>query len=415
MKLMKNVLTKTLIVALSLLLAPILARANDGLEISVLVNGKPISQFDIQQQAKLLLVTSNIQPSADNLKRAQQRGLEQLIENVLRRQEAEKHSIRVSKKETDQAIKRIIGAEQSVDQFIAFLKKNGIYQSRLYDHVQTDLLWRKFIQQRIVPRIILNQSQVDTQLSQTTQDLKQPNFLMSWIVLPFENKQAETKARQLANELRKQLRQGASFDSLARNFSRGPNADQGGDLGWIPQNALPPPLRQFAKRSKPSTISQPIRLADGFYLVYLRDRREAEDAPAEKIRLHLLSLRVPVARGTSALKLQKRVQSQFPKCDKARDYAQTIGGNMSDLGFVPASDLSESLSRKLRRAKIGAIVPSVTQDNVQEFLALCDRKVEAQQIASRRSIENRMLSEEAQMRARQMLLNLRREANVEQK
>ena len=412
---MKNTLTKTLIIALSLFLAPLMTRANDGLEIAVLVNGRPISQFDIQQQTKLLLVTSNIQPSADNLERAQQRSLEQLIENVLRRQEAEKHSIRVSQEETDQAIKRIIGAGQSVDQFIAFLKKNGIYESRLYDHVQTDLLWRKFIQQRIVPRIILNQSQVDTQLSQAALDLNQPNFLMSWIVLPFENKKAEIKARQLANQLRQQLRQGASFDSLARNFSRGPNADQGGDLGWIPRNALPPPLQQFAKRSKPSTISQPIRLADGFYLVYLRDRREAEDAPAEKIRLHLLSLRVPVARGTSALKLQKRVQSQFPKCDKARDYAQTIGGNMNDLGFVPASDLSENLSRKLRRAKIGAIVPSLTQGDVQEFLALCDRKVEAQQIASRRAIENRMLSEEAQIRARQMLLNLRREANVEQR
>ncbi len=391
------------------------AQADDGLEIAALVNGKPISKFDIQQQGKLLLVTSNIQPSAANIKRAHERSLEQLIENILRREEAQKHSILVSQKEVEQTVQRIIGGDQSIDQFIAFLKKNGIYQSRFYDHIRADLLWRKVIEQRIIPRIILNQSQVDARLAQVAQNLKQPNFLMSWIVLPFENKQSEKQAGELARQLRRQLREGASFDSLARNFSRGPNASQGGDLGWLPEDALALPLRQFAQRAKPGNISNPLRLADGFYLVHLRDRREAEEAPAEKTLLHLITLRVPIAAGISPFKLQKRIRQRFPACDQARSYAKTIGGDINDLGFVPSSDLSENLGRKLRKAKIGTIIPSLTRSDVQEFLAVCGRKVEAVQLASRRAIENRMISEQAQIRARQMLRDLRRNAHIEQR
>ncbi len=409
----KNMLTVLALSSAALL--PLAAKADEGIEIAALVNGKPISKFDIDQQTKLLLVTANIQASAENIKRARARSLEQLIENVLRREEAEKYSIRVSQQETNQAIKRIIGDGQSLDEFIAFLKKNGIYENSFYNHIRADLLWRKVIQQRIVPRIILNQTRVGTRMTQVTQSFKQPNFLMSWIVLPFENKPSENRARELAQQLRQQVREGASFDSLARNFSRDASASRGGDLGWVPENNLPTPLRRAARRLQPGKVSSPIRLADGFYLIYLRDRREAEDVPAEKIRLHLFSLRVPIAAGTSARRLQQRIQKQFPKCEKARDYANTIGGSLDDLGFVPASDLSENIGRKLRKAKIGVIIPSMQQDGAQEFLALCGRKIESVQKVSRREIENRMLNEEANIRARQMLRDLLREASIEQK
>ena len=391
------------------------ANADDGLEIATLVNGTPISKFDIDQQTKLLLVTANIQPSPENIRRARARSLEQLIENVLRREEARRHSIFVSPQEIEQAISRIIGSGQTPDEFLAFLKENGIYRTGFYNHIHADLLWRKVVQRRIVPRIVLNQSQVSSRLTQAAESLKQTNFLMSWIVLPFENKPTENQARELAKQLRQQVSEGASFDSLARNFSRGPNASQGGDLGWLPENELPPPLLSAARRMTVGNISAPIRLADGFYLIYLRDRRGAGDAPAEKKRLHLFSLSVPIPPGTSARALQQRVKKRFPNCERAPEFAKTIGGSGNDMGFVPASDLSEDVRRKLRKAKVDEIIPSLTQGDVQEFLALCGRKVESLQATSRRGIENRMLSEEANMRARQLLRDLRRDANIEER
>jgi parvulin-like peptidyl-prolyl isomerase len=47
----------------------------------------------------------------------------------------------------------------------------------------------------------------------------------------------ETEAQ--AKTLKKQLDEGENFQALARQYSRGPEKDQGGDLGWVGADDLP--------------------------------------------------------------------------------------------------------------------------------------------------------------------------------
>jgi peptidyl-prolyl cis-trans isomerase SurA len=78
--------------------------------------------------------------------------------------------------------------------------------------------------------------------------------------------------------LAEQLKAGASFGELARDYSEDPeSAPQGGDLGFIPASALnqvPPELRQLVLKTPPGTVST-VRAGGGHTFVYVMAREEA--------------------------------------------------------------------------------------------------------------------------------------------
>jgi len=84
--------------------------------------------------------------------------------------------------------------------------------------------------------------------------------------------------RAKADEVRQLARDGRDFGALARQFSEGPGADKGGDLGSFERGQLDAALEDTAFRLKPGEVSEPIRTATGFHLL----RAEGDVAAAHK-------------------------------------------------------------------------------------------------------------------------------------
>lgn len=400
--------TKSILIILALFIsAPALCA--QIAEIKILVNGKPISNFDIQQQARMLLVTSNIEVTAQNTRQANERAKEQLTDNILRAGEAKKNNISVSQSEIETAIKRGIPQGQSVKTFISFLKKNNVQPKNFYNHVRAELLWSKYLERHIVPSILVPQNQVDQKLTEITESLKQKSYLLSQIVVRFENLPEEKNAKNLSAQLRDQLNNGASFDSLARNFSQSRESTNGGDLGWVTKNTLPKKLKNIVTSMKVGKISPVIHLTDGFYIIQLRDIRTQNDSNLQKIVLDIKLLRVPVNQNI------KKVERNFSTCNKLDDYANSLGGEIDVMGFVPLTDLSKKLQRKLNNPKPNMIVHTSQTKTAQEFIIVCDKNIQENPGLSRKKIENQILSEQVFIRARQKLRDLRRNASIEAK
>jgi len=83
----------------------------------------------------------------------------------------------------------------------------------------------------------------------------------------------------------------ASFDSIAKEYSDGPNATLGGDLGWIPQSQL---RKEFAAALSPLEIGRiagPLELPEGTFFLMVTDRIGGkkktlkEAAPALQLKL----------------------------------------------------------------------------------------------------------------------------------
>lgn len=95
----------------------------------------------------------------------------------------------------------------------------------------------------------------------------------------------EVRARQQIDELRKRVVEGGEdFAELAREHSENTaSASLGGDMGWIPPEALPPEFASAVAALADNEISQPIRSAQGWHLIQKLGTR-AQDRTEELLR-----------------------------------------------------------------------------------------------------------------------------------
>ncbi|PEN05983.1 peptidylprolyl isomerase [Longimonas halophila] len=88
-----------------------------------------------------------------------------------------------------------------------------------------------------------------------------------------------TAAREQAEELITQLNDGADFAELAREYSDGPTADRGGDLGSFTRDRMVEPFADavFALEEDGQIVQEPVRTQFGYHVIQLTDYGEPMD------------------------------------------------------------------------------------------------------------------------------------------
>jgi len=90
--------------------------------------------------------------------------------------------------------------------------------------------------------------------------------------------------RAKAEEVRQLARDGRDFAALARQFSEGPGADKGGDVGSFARGEMESALEDAAFRLKPGEVSEPIQTAAGFHLLRAEEDIAAGHKPLDEVR-----------------------------------------------------------------------------------------------------------------------------------
>ena len=85
------------------------------------------------------------------------------------------------------------------------------------------------------------------------------------------------KARALAENVRRELETGVSFEDLARRFSEDPlSAAKGGDLGWVRADQLVPRFAEAMTALPLNTFSKVTESRFGFHLIEVLETRQAD-------------------------------------------------------------------------------------------------------------------------------------------
>ena len=82
------------------------------------------------------------------------------------------------------------------------------------------------------------------------------------------------KDRNLATELLKRIKQGASFESLAREHSTCPSKSSGGDLGWFGAGKMVPAFEAAVKRLGVGSLSDVVASSFGFHVIKVTGKRD---------------------------------------------------------------------------------------------------------------------------------------------
>jgi len=97
-----------------------------------------------------------------------------------------------------------------------------------------------------------------------------------------EEKQADARRRIEAVHAR--AKAGGDFAALARQYSEGPSAPGGGDLGWFGRGDMVPEFEEAAFATAKGRISEPVRTQFGWHVILVEDRKEPGDPTLDEVR-----------------------------------------------------------------------------------------------------------------------------------
>jgi len=82
------------------------------------------------------------------------------------------------------------------------------------------------------------------------------------------------KNKAQADELLRKIKQGANFESLAREHSTCPSKSSGGDLGWFGPGKMVAAFESACKRLSPGSLSDVVSTSFGYHIIKLTGRKE---------------------------------------------------------------------------------------------------------------------------------------------
>jgi parvulin-like peptidyl-prolyl isomerase len=99
-------------------------------------------------------------------------------------------------------------------------------------------------------------------------NIRASHILISYKGTPVtEATRSQAEAKKLAEDLLAKVRQGESFEDLARTYSDCPSAEAGGDLGFFPKGRMVAPFDQAAFALQPGKISKVVETQFGYHII----------------------------------------------------------------------------------------------------------------------------------------------------
>ncbi len=407
--------------------------AESSTGVAATVNESVISNYDLDQRMALFVATSGIHPSKGELPQMKAQILRSLEDEVIEIQEAAKHRITISNAEVQKALENIASDNHiTIDQLMNTITQAGVAPATFAKEISAQLAWQRLVAARYGTDILVTDQQVDEAMARLQTGADKPQFLVSEVYLSVDKPEDEAAVRASAERMVQQTKQGASFQTIASQFSQSASAASGGDIGWVLEGQLPEELDHALLGLQPGQIVGPVRAEGGYYILLLRDRREPAGSAAtrsEPVRpadpdapLPLDRFLIPLpATADAALKeramnLANDVRGRIHACPDLAGMAKQLPGTVyQPLGNMSPKDLEPTLRQALTATVPGEIVKPFLSAAGVELIMRCDavpQKPGVFQMPTRDQVRQQLATQQMSGYARSYLAELRRNAVI---
>lgn len=391
------------------------------MRIVAVVNDEMISGYDLHQRIRLL-TGGNVPSAQDQRNRLTAQVLRSMVDERLQLQEAKRLNIRVEPKEIEEALARIEKQNNIPPGELAErLKSDGLSIESLEAQVEAALAWTKVVRRRGGRFAIVNDDEIDETMATIKENSNKPSNLVSQIFLPVDSPQDEAQVLANANRLLEELRGGAAFGRLAQQFSQDTSAREGGDMGWVQVGQMPHEVEAVLAEMPIGAVSKPVRSAEGYHIVAVRDRRAPAGAGSEndiQVSLHQLIVPVPAnARPehvTGQRELAQTISETVNGCADLDKAAKELGSAASgDVGMMRVGEMAAGLRKVVLGLKPGEASRPLPTEGGLQILMVCERTDPPSNLPSRQDVQRMLTEQKLELQARRLLRDLRQTAFVD--
>ncbi len=302
---------------------------------------------------------SNVRlPSGSELER---QVIERLVMKRLQLAQAERMGITVDDNTLNAAVRRV--AEQNnmnLSQFQQALQREGISFSRFREDLKEDIIISRLHQRQVERSVDVSEREVDEFLASAaaSEDLE---YRVSHILIATPQAASSEdidQARQQAEGIVRELRDGTDFAETAARVSDAANALEGGDLGWRSGGELPSVFQDVVRGMQAGEVSDALRSSNGFHIVKLQEVRSDETRMVTQTRARHILIRTSEVVDDDDARL--RLESLLDRIEQGESFADLARAHSDDPG-------SASRGGDLNWVNPGQLVPAFerTMDELQ--------------------------------------------------
>lgn len=208
--------------------------------------------------------------------------LDMLVDENIIRDKAEELGFEVSEKELAMSIEKIKqGNQWTQEDFMAAVQKQGLTFEQFKKKMKQEIEKNRLIDYEVKSRVIINDAAIKEYFDEHNADY-QSHAGVQLAVIFLDRRSPDAKEN--ADKIVSQLKQGKSFQVLAKQYSDGPNAEDGGNLGMIQMSQLDPKLKSMVNHMAVGEVSRPIIDASGIKIFKLIEKHDNGTKSLEQVR-----------------------------------------------------------------------------------------------------------------------------------
>jgi peptidyl-prolyl cis-trans isomerase SurA len=283
-------------IVLSMLFVMLISTAGQGQvgdKIIAVVNDEIITQKElndaVEPYLKRLEETYKGGDKENLIKQTKDAILQRLIDNLLIESEAKKRGASIKDDEVMNVLNDMLTRQNiKMDDFVKKLEREGNSLASVKNEIRGQLMRTRLMRWEVKSKIMISDQEIGEYYNQHRDDYEGKEAVrIRQILLPIPpnaDKATKAKIRENAEKIQKRASSGESFEQLAAQYSQGPAAAQGGDMGFIEKGGMIPELETAAFSLAPDQVSSVIQSSLGFHIIKMIDKRGAGLKPIATVR-----------------------------------------------------------------------------------------------------------------------------------
>ena len=389
---------------------------------TAIVNETVITGTDVDQRLALAVAINGWKLNAEDTARLRTQTLNQIIDETLQIQEAKAADVTISPAELTQSFTGVAkNFKMTPDKMRTYLRQVGSSERSLRRQIEGELAWQRYLRRKVEPTVNVSEEEVKGILKRLQDSKGTEEYHVNEIYISAAPDQAPQIAASIQQMIGKIQKGEAPFGYFARTFSEATTKSVDGDLGWVRSSQLPDELARAAETMQVGQIAGPIAVAGGFSVIYLVDKRQVLTADPRDARLALKQITVRFPAGTTQAQATQRVSAfadatkSIQGCGDVAKVAASLGGDVVDSDSATIRDLPPALQDIMLKLAVGQSTPPFgsAQDGVRA-LVLCGKdEPRGGDLPDASRLQGQMEQQRVNLRAQQLLRDLRRDAIVE--
>lgn len=397
------------------------AAAQNLQRIAAIVNDEVVSAQDLELKLDIAISSTGQQSNPELRRRLRDQVLRALIDERLQQQEAARLKVTAEAEEIDRGFRTL--EEQNnipAGKLEEALRAQGMSVNALTQQIRTEIVWGKVVRRRILPTVIVTEEEVNIAIEQLKREVGNAETLVAEILLLVDTPDQEEETRRNALRIVEQVKGGGAFSAMARQFSQGTSAAQGGDLGWVRAGTLAPEVERAIENLPPMQLTtEPVRSAAGYHIVLVRERRKVSLGNPEDTVVSMKQIAFPVPRDASKAEADSVISIARAVYDSVNGCAD-LDRAAKELDLKEPTDMGKgkvgAMPRPLRPIALGQPVgklstPVPYEGGIRLYM-VCERQ-EPTGEPDREQVRNQLVTARIEQGARRLLRDLRRDAVVE--